>query len=88
MTTLSLFVTSGILICPNLAMMNLNEGNLNSKSKFTNSQRFLVTPESREVMEGEEVRLRCSVDNLVGVLQWTKDDFGLGTLRELPGYDR
>ena len=56
--------------------------------QLSKSQRFLVTPRNTVAMEGEEVRLKCQVDNLVGVLQWTKDDFGLGTLRELPGYER
>ena len=32
--------------------------------------------------------LECGVRNKVGVLQWTKDDFGLGTSRSLPGYSR
>ena len=32
--------------------------------------------------------LECGVSNKVGVLQWTKDDFGLGTSRALPGYSR
>ena len=32
--------------------------------------------------------LECGVRDKVGVLQWTKDDFGLGTSRSLPGYSR
>ena len=71
-------VTNVIIFAPNSAVM----------SSDREQQRFLVTPSSTTVMEGEEVRLRCEVDNLVGVLQWTKDDFGLGTLRDLPGYER
>ena len=36
----------------------------------------------------QNIFLLLSVENLVGPLQWTKDDFGLGTLRSLPGYER
>ena len=51
-------------------------------------QRFLTTPESVTVMEGENVTLMCRVESILGQLQWTKDDFGLGTSRSLHGYDR
>ena len=51
-------------------------------------QRFMKTPESVTVMEGENVTLMCRVENILGQLQWTKDDFGLGTSRSLHGYDR
>ena len=33
-----------------------------------------------------KVVLPCSVEDKEGLLQWTKDDFGLGTKRDLPGY--
>ena len=53
------------------------------------TQKFLHEPEElQEVMEGETIKLECSVENKSGVLQWTKDDFGLGTDRELAGFDR
>ena len=51
-------------------------------------QKFLKEPVSVSVREGENVSLECSVSNMAGVLQWTKDGFGLGTSRELPGYKR
>ena len=35
-----------------------------------------------------QVVLPCVVTNKVGVLQWTKDGFGLGVQRELPGFPR
>ena len=82
MTRLMFVVTNVIMFGPNAAAMS------SDREQQSKSQRFLVTPTSTSVMEGEEVRLRCEVDNLVGVLQWTKDDFGLGTLRDLPGYER
>lgn len=53
------------------------------------TQKFLREPEGvKEVREGETIKLECAVENKVGVLQWTKDDFGLGTDRELAGFDR
>ena len=51
-------------------------------------QTFVKEPESISVKEGENFTLSCSVTNKVGVLQWTKDDFGLGASRSLVGYDR
>ena len=51
-------------------------------------QTFVAQPESLTVREGETVILRCGVSHKEGVLQWTKDDFGLGTSRSLPGYSR
>ncbi|XP_069164061.1 nephrin [Procambarus clarkii] len=51
-------------------------------------QRFLVTPESVEVMEGADVFLRCIVENQQGKAQWTKDGFALGFERQVPGYPR
>lgn len=37
---------------------------------------------------GSRVTLPCRVEGKVGQLQWTKDDFGLGTHRHLTGYER
>ena len=51
-------------------------------------QRFTETPQSVSVVEGENVTIPCRVENIKGNLQWTKDDFGLGTNRALIGYDR
>ena len=57
--------------------------------KTKNLQQIFVTePGSESVREGESVVLQCEVKNKAGVLQWTKDDFGLGTSRDLPGYSR
>ena len=57
----------------------------NSKSLL---QTFVEEPKSLSLQEGDNVTLACSVENKVGVLQWTRDDFGLGTDRELSGYSR
>ena len=51
-------------------------------------QRFLTEPKSTSVLEGKDLVLGCSVADQVGELQWTRDDFGLGTDRELVGYSR
>ena len=51
-------------------------------------QKFIEEPESVSVKEGDNVTLACTVDNKVGVIQWTKDDFGLGTFRNLSEYSR
>ena len=51
-------------------------------------QKFVEEPESISVKEGDNFTLSCSVKNKVGVLQWTKDDFGLGTSRSVVGYSR
>ena len=52
-------------------------------------QRFLAEPRSVLVGEGEAaVRLDCAVADMAGSLQWTRDDFGLGTSRDLAGYTR
>nr|XP_045624741.1 nephrin-like [Procambarus clarkii] len=59
-----------------------------SKGSGDGFQRFLVTPESVEVMEGADVFLHCIVENQQGKAQWTKDGFALGFERQVPGYPR
>ena len=49
-------------------------------------QHFLQEPASVTAVAGERVVLPCSVQHKEGLLQWTKDGFGLGTSRDLPGY--
>ena len=51
-------------------------------------QRFRQQPSSLTVVEGGNVTLACSVENRQGELQWTRDDFGLGTDRQLAAYTR
>lgn len=41
-------------------------------------QKFRVTPQDLQVLEGSEALLRCEVSNLAGQVQWTKDGFALG----------
>ena len=51
-------------------------------------QAFLREPFDQIATVGEHVTLPCRVVNKKGVLQWTRDDFGLGTDRNLTGYNR
>ena len=52
--------------------------------------RLVAGPVSVTAVEGGVARLRCGVAGLGAGrrVQWTRDDFGLGTDRALPGYDR
>lgn len=49
-------------------------------------QYFIKEPEDITAISGEKVILPCNVENKQGLLQWTKDGFGLGVIRDLPGY--
>lgn len=51
-------------------------------------QKFVVEPEDVEAVLGTHVTLPCRVTSKQGVLQWTKDDFGLGTHRNLSAFER
>lgn len=51
-------------------------------------QQFAMEPQDQVAVVGARVILPCRVVNKQGVLQWTKDDFGLGTRRKLAGFDR
>ncbi|KAI8128117.1 Irregular chiasm C-roughest protein [Lucilia cuprina] len=61
-----------------------------SSSLFTQfqNQRFAMEPQDQTAVVGARVTLPCRVINKQGVLQWTKDDFGLGTSRDLAGFER
>lgn len=54
------------------------------------NQAFTLEPEDHNVIIGSKVLLPCRVEHKTGVLQWTKDDFGLGTHRNLSlsGFER
>ncbi|XP_030767335.1 irregular chiasm C-roughest protein-like [Sitophilus oryzae] len=51
-------------------------------------QKFAMEPQDQTAVVGSRVTLPCRVTGKVGTLQWTKDDFGLGTHRNLSGFDR
>ena len=59
-----------------------------SSSTARLSQRFEREPEDQTTVVGETVVMACRVLNKSGVLQWTKDDFGLGSDRNLSGFER
>lgn len=56
----------------------------------SNQQSFAVEPEDLSAVVDTTVSLPCRVMDLAGQLQWTKDDFALGTNRNLSyhGYPR
>ncbi|GBP47854.1 Irregular chiasm C-roughest protein [Eumeta japonica] len=47
-----------------------------------------LPPNCKSAILGTDVILPCRVENKVGELQWTKDDFGMGTNRTLNGFPR
>lgn len=51
-------------------------------------QRFALEPQDQTAIVGSRVTLPCRVINKLGALQWTRDDFALGTLRTLPEFTR
>ena len=51
-------------------------------------QSFLREPFDQIATVGEHVTLPCRVSDRRGVLQWTRDDFGLGSDRRLDGFTR
>lgn len=51
-------------------------------------QQFAMEPQDQVAVVGARVILPCRVLNKKGILQWTKDDFGLGTRRRLVAFER
>ncbi|XP_017777803.1 PREDICTED: irregular chiasm C-roughest protein-like isoform X2 [Nicrophorus vespilloides] len=51
-------------------------------------QKFAMEPQDQTAVVGSRVTLPCRVIDKSGNLQWTKDDFGLGTHRNLSGFER
>lgn len=47
-----------------------------------------MEPQDQTAVVGSKVTLPCRVIGKSGILQWTKDDFGLGTHRNLSGFER
>ena len=52
-------------------------------SEVLTSQSFSSQPSDVTVNLGEEVTLPCVVVNRRGIVQWTRDNFGLGIDRDL-----
>uniref|UniRef100_A0A182J1W2 Ig-like domain-containing protein n=1 Tax=Anopheles atroparvus TaxID=41427 RepID=A0A182J1W2_ANOAO len=61
---------------------------LSSQGDRQIEQRFAMEPQDQTAIVGSRVTLPCRVVNKSGQLQWTKDDFGLGTHRNLSGFER
>lgn len=51
-------------------------------------QRFAMEPQDQTAIIGSRVTLPCRVIDKTGLIQWTKDDFGLGVHRNLSGFER
>ena len=71
---------------PLLAVLALSA--LASAAQGGGVQSFLREPFDQIATVGEHVTLPCRVVGKQGVLQWTRDDFGLGNSRELDGFGR
>lgn len=59
-----------------------------SSSQEKQAQRFAMEPQDQTAIIGSRVTLPCRVIDKSGLIQWTKDDFGLGVHRNLSGFDR
>lgn len=76
----SVLPAAGVLLAimvPALAFVTLGE-----------QQQFAIEPLDQVAVVGTRVILPCRVLNKKGILQWTKDDFGLGTRRRLSAFER
>lgn len=62
--------------------------NSGSASQERQHQRFAMEPQDQTAIVGSRVTLPCRVIDKTGLIQWTKDDFGLGFHRNLSGFDR
>jgi hypothetical protein len=51
-------------------------------------QKFAMEPMDQTAVVENRVTLPCRVENKRGILQWTRDDFALGTDRNLSAYAR
>jgi len=52
------------------------------------TQQFHIEPRDTSVIGGNDVTLYCSVVNLHGLLQWTKNKIALGPGPRFDGYPR
>jgi Fe-S cluster assembly scaffold protein SufB len=58
----------------------------NVEVRPSSHQRFTMEPKNETVEVGSRVTLPCRAINNQGHVQWTKNNFGLGTLSEYPRY--
>lgn len=52
------------------------------------AQKIVIGPTDTNVIKGDTVILPCKVAHQSGQVQWTKNRFGLGSDRKLPGFPR
>jgi Immunoglobulin I-set domain len=71
-----------------LPMVDGKFHNSGSSSQEKQAQRFAMEPQDQTAIIGSRVTLPCRVIDKSGLIQWTKDDFGLGVHRNLSGFDR
>ena len=83
------FVVISILIS-NICLMKISEAFSSSHIVQPRGlvQTFIRQPVDQTARQGEHVTLPCQVENKRGMLQWTRDGFGLGVERNLTGFDR
>ncbi|XP_070161633.1 irregular chiasm C-roughest protein isoform X2 [Polyergus mexicanus] len=96
--------TAPLIICLSLLMTmeaktvaatnvtNASSLAISTQKPFTTTevvyQRFAIEPMDQTAVIGSRVTLPCRVLDQKGPIQWTKDDFGLGAVRNLTGYER
>lgn len=71
-----------------LLLLLLRISSLLTLTACLKEQKFAMEPQDQTAVIGSRVTLPCRVIDKSGVLQWTKDDFGLGTHRNLSGFER
>ena len=85
--TIIVFLLAGFFVGPAFCQ-KLSRTSSQSGGGGILAQSFLREPFDQIAAVGEHVTLPCRVINKKGVLQWTRDDFGLGSERQLIGFDR
>lgn len=73
---------------PHVTNAKYHSSGSGSGSQERQHQRFAMEPQDQTAIVGSRVTLPCRVIDKTGLIQWTKDDFGLGVHRNLSGYDR
>ncbi|KAH0955284.1 hypothetical protein HN011_001270, partial [Eciton burchellii] len=87
---ISLLMTMEVTVATNVT--NASAVPVSTLKPFTTTevvyQRFAIEPMDQTAVIGSRVTLPCRVLDQKGPIQWTKDDFGLGAVRNLTGYER
>lgn len=85
---LLLMLFSIISVQPHTTNAKYHSSSSGSGSQERQHQRFAMEPQDQTAIVGSRVTLPCRVIDKTGLIQWTKDEFGLGVHRNLSGYDR